>query len=506
MTFVREHGRDVGPCRSASGPSVIQGSWVAPPGAAASSSSRARGCPPGCDPTSGDVVDVASDEPVNQAATPVALAPWQFDLYVEAEADGDATAEQLAVLEADRAGWREALLQRLVRESEEHVVAARSISGDERDQVLADAQSDHRRLSAAWDRFNGDRTRRRIATPSRPRCRARCRPRRPTTRPARTDTRRGAAPGLVETGTCRGVGRGAADAPAAGERRGDRDARRSWCAGGGVDTARRRPDAEGAAAADAFAAPRRRRPGLAGRGRSRSGRRRRRAERPMVGATSRSGPWSSPPGARWFRCCASDAAAPEARAAPTASFAVRWTPTLIDARRLKEMADDMPGSVRQSIRASTRRALTRSALTGMVDAICRDSARRIEVPAAPPTMRTANDVTEAFLARLDGSAFEAPMRVAGDLVTRTADWAHSVTRDHTPLVVRLDPPDRGNAWELEVFASGANRAHGPDRARDRQRARRGLGSPRPRRRAGPPRTDARRRCSAPAPVVAARWS
>ena len=53
------------------------------------------------------------------------------------------------------------------------------------------------------------------------------------------------------------------------------------------------------------------------------------------------------------------------------------------------------------------RALTRSALTGMVDAICRDSARRIEVPAAPPIVRTANDVTEAFLARLDGSAFDA---------------------------------------------------------------------------------------------------
>ena len=34
------------------------------------------------------------------------------------------------------------------------------------------------------------------------------------------------------------------------------------------------------------------------------------------------------------------------------------------------------------------RALTRSALTGMVDAICRDSARRLEVPAPPPRVRT----------------------------------------------------------------------------------------------------------------------
>ena len=142
----------------------------------------------------------------------------------------------------------------------------------------------------------------------------------------------------------------------------------------------------------------------------------------------------------------------------SASFAVRWTPALIDAGRLHEMADDMPGSVAALDPSVDARALTRSALTGMVDAICRDSARRIEVPAPPPSIRTASDVTEAFLARLDGSAFEAPLRVAADFVTKTGDWARSVTREHAPLVVRLDPPDTGNAWELEVFASDTRRA------------------------------------------------
>ena len=50
-----------------------------------------------------------------------------------------ATAEQLAVLEADRPAWRAALL-RLLLDAEEHFVAARNLRGEERDQVLADAQ------------------------------------------------------------------------------------------------------------------------------------------------------------------------------------------------------------------------------------------------------------------------------------------------------------------------------------------------------------------------------
>jgi len=33
------------------------------------------------------------------------LAPWQFDMYVDAEIDGDATPEQLAVLQADPVAW-----------------------------------------------------------------------------------------------------------------------------------------------------------------------------------------------------------------------------------------------------------------------------------------------------------------------------------------------------------------------------------------------------------------
>ena len=94
------------------------------------------------------------------------------------------------------------------------------------------------------------------------------------------------------------------------------------------------------------------------------------------------------------------------------SYSVRWTPALVDADRLdRDGRPRCPARCARSIARSIARALTRSALTGMVDAICRDSARRLEVPAPPPGVRTGHDVAEAFLARLDGSAFDAPVNI-----------------------------------------------------------------------------------------------
>src|SRR5471030_2072078 len=84
------------------------------------------------------------------AAPPIA--PWKFDMYVGAEADGDATPEQLAVLEADKLAWR-ASLARLLREAEEHLASARTLRGEERAQVVADLESEQRRLAAAWKRL-----------------------------------------------------------------------------------------------------------------------------------------------------------------------------------------------------------------------------------------------------------------------------------------------------------------------------------------------------------------
>ncbi len=136
------------------------------------------------------------------------------------------------------------------------------------------------------------------------------------------------------------------------------------------------------------------------------------------------------------------------------SYSVRWTPALVDQDRLREAAERMPGAVAALDASSDGRAVAKSALTGMVDAICRTAARQIEVPAPPPQVRNANDVAESFLARLDGSAFDVPIRLGGESVARIERWARPVTGAHIRLIVQLDPPESDGSWHLAVLAPG----------------------------------------------------
>src|SRR5262249_14502275 len=82
------------------------------------------------------------------------VSDWEFEQYVQAEVDGEATPAQLAVLQADRVAWR-AALSGLRREAEEHLERARTLRGDERAQVVADLESEVDRIAAAWARHNG---------------------------------------------------------------------------------------------------------------------------------------------------------------------------------------------------------------------------------------------------------------------------------------------------------------------------------------------------------------
>jgi hypothetical protein len=372
------------------------------------------------------------------SSAPTAVPAWQFELAVEAEADGDATPEQLAILEADPAQWR-ATLGRLVRISEQHLVQARRLQGPERNQVLADAEADYRRLVTAYARLTGID----LAPPV------------PHRGPVEPDED-ALVPAVVrlqvswEPGRVVAWGGGPrcepADAGAVLQMLVDAEAPESpWVPHAGVPL----PTGD---QAEALSAP----------------------VGEVLGwlVAAGAGQVSAEVGAsvRWLGRIAVWAVELVARGAmvpllrqrrrrngstrtTTASYSVRWTPALVDPERLGAVAAAMPGSVRALDNRVDARALTRSALTGMVDAICRDSARRIEVPAPPPTVRTATDVTEAFLARLDGSAFDAPMRVADEMVARAEAWARAVIRDHVPLVVRLEAPAAGDlAWDLAVFA------------------------------------------------------
>ena len=95
------------------------------------------------------------------------VAPWQFDEYVLAEADGIATPEQLSVLEADPSAWRVSL-QIMLGEAEDNLKSARTLPGDERDQVVADLELEVDRLQAAVPRLLPERA----VEPDRPRDRA----------------------------------------------------------------------------------------------------------------------------------------------------------------------------------------------------------------------------------------------------------------------------------------------------------------------------------------------
>jgi superfamily II DNA or RNA helicase len=375
------------------------------------------------------------------------LAPWQFDMYVGAEADGIATPEQLAVLEANPVAWR-AALQAMLRDATEHLESARGLKGEERAQVVADLESERRRLSAAFARLTGEPEAEDAARGNRARARVeREAPAEEELPPGETVLQVSWEPGRVvawagghraPTGTRDQVNAllAAAGAPEDG-----------WTKHASVPT-------PGGGDADAVAIPVGEILGW------------------LVAAGAGQAAADAGPSVRWLGRVAVWALELTARGsmvpllrrrtrkaqnarASAGSFSVRWTPALVDAERLAEIARAMPGSVRALDRKVDRRALTRSALTGMVDAICRDSARRLEVPAPPPGVRTAQDVAEAFLGRLDGSAFDAPVGIATDIVSRLERWARAVTGSHKRLLVQLDPPDEGGAWQLSVLARNA---------------------------------------------------
>jgi len=380
--------------------------------------------------------------------TPSAPVPaWQFELAVEDDAAGVATPEQHALLEADRPRWQ-TVLNALIRAADGHLNAARRLQGPERAQVLADAEADHQRLVRAWSRVTGIE----IDTPA---------PKHPPSagheRDADPDS---LLPEVVSLQLSWEPGRVVAWAggprcePASADEvrdmlQGAEAPEAPWVEHTGVPL----PDG---AKAPAFSAPVGEVLGwlvAAGTGQLEA----------EVGASVR---WLGRVAIWAVELTARGAMVPVLRQrrkrnggsrSTSASYSVRWTPALVDAERLAEVVAAMPGSVRALDTRVDARALTRSALTGMVDAFCRDSARRIEVPAPPPVVRTATDVTEAFLARLDGSAFDAPMRVADDLVAKAEHWVRGVVREHSPLVVRLEAPPRGDpAWDLAVFTESAD--------------------------------------------------
>ncbi|MFV0306560.1 MAG: DEAD/DEAH box helicase [Desertimonas sp.] len=132
-------------------------------------------------------------------------------------------------------------------------------------------------------------------------------------------------------------------------------------------------------------------------------------------------------------------------------FAVRWSPALLDNDEIEALVAAMPPPV-AAVAPADPRAITLAALGAVVDAIVRDAAGRVALPAPPPHVSTAAGITEAVAARLDGSTFKAPAELANEVTGRLERWARPATRlGRAALVVQLEPPDQGDAWMLTVL-------------------------------------------------------
>jgi hypothetical protein len=64
-----------------------------------------------------------------------------------------ASPDEVALLEADPAGWRRTL-ERLLDDTEDHLDSVSRLTGPEREQVVADLEGVLARLEAAYDRLN----------------------------------------------------------------------------------------------------------------------------------------------------------------------------------------------------------------------------------------------------------------------------------------------------------------------------------------------------------------
>jgi hypothetical protein len=143
-------------------------------------------------------------------------------------------------------------------------------------------------------------------------------------------------------------------------------------------------------------------------------------------------------------------------------FAVRWEPTLIDHDELTDLVRAMPGAVAALEGRRDARTVTRSIVAAFVDAICRDAAARVEVPAPPPQPQRPAEIAEAVLGRLDGSTFEAPHAQGTEIRRGLESWAEGVTgASKLELIVQLDPPDEGDAWLLRTLVPGGRRRDEP---------------------------------------------
>jgi superfamily II DNA or RNA helicase len=359
---------------------------------------------------------------MNEATRAMEAAAW-------AAVDGIATTEQLALLEADAPGWRRAL-ERMLDDTEDNLDAAKAITTVERDQAVSDLEAELERLELAYDRLTGA---------------------------AAVSDAIVVAPDPVGEVRLQAswsanevvVWAGGPDAvPADHDGLSDRlesigGPAVGWNQHRGVPL----PTGDRAAAlsipvADALGWLVAVGGGLGGDG---------------VGSSVG---WLGRVAVHAVRMVSRGAIVPALRTSrrqdnKVLDLHVRWIPADVDHDAVDGLASSMPAPVVAMSRADGK-AVVLEVVRAVVDAIARDAAARVELPAPPPVVRTGADVGEAVVTRLDGSAFVAPVSSGLEVSKRLERWVKPVTGGgRSRLVVQLDPPDSSGAWFLSVLGRGA---------------------------------------------------
>ena len=138
------------------------------------------------------------------------------------------------------------------------------------------------------------------------------------------------------------------------------------------------------------------------------------------------------------------------------TFSVRWLPGLIDADHLAMLISSVPGAAMVGQQRQEALAFTTAVMGDVTNQVVRMAASQVEVPAPPPEVKDRNDISEAFLGRLDGSPFQAPDSAGAEIARRIDRWAAPVIGTKNPqLIVSLSPPDDSNAWHARVLGTSS---------------------------------------------------
>ena len=130
--------------------------------------------------------------------------------------------------------------------------------------------------------------------------------------------------------------------------------------------------------------------------------------------------------------------------------ALRWVPAFVNRSSVDALAAAMPATV-VALEGTVGHTVTVAVVTAVVEAIMSEAAERVELKAQPPSARSITDLGDSMLARIDGVPFAADASLARDMSRRFDQWTRSVTDTaHPRLVVQLDAPGAGGVWLMSV--------------------------------------------------------